>query len=62
MKNVHEDILESLIGQWTGGVSRKIEESRLKRFLLMKGEKSVAAMFKVIERNGNSGKLLCKLN
>lgn len=38
----------------TDGVSRKIEESRLKRFLLMKGEKSVSAMFKVIERNGNS--------
>ncbi len=38
----------------TDGVSQKIEESRLKRFLSMKGEKSVSAMFKVIERNGNS--------
>lgn len=37
----------------TDGVSRKIEESRLKHFLLMKSEKSVSAMFKVIGKCGN---------
>ncbi len=33
------------------GVSKKIEESRLKRYLSRKGEKSVPAMFKTIARN-----------
>lgn len=38
----------------TDGISRKLEESRLKRFLLKKGEKSVPAMFKVIEKSRKS--------
>lgn len=33
------------------GVSKKLEESRLKRFLSKKGEKSVPAMFKAISKN-----------
>lgn len=33
------------------GVSKKIEESRLKRYLSRRGEKSVPAMYKTIARN-----------
>lgn len=36
------------------GVSKKIEESRLKRFLSKGGEKSVSAMFKTIERSSHN--------
>ena len=35
----------------TDGVSKKIEESRLKRFLAKNGKKSIPSMFKTIERS-----------
>ena len=38
----------------TDGVSKKIEESRLKSFLVKREEKSIPAMFKTIERSKHS--------
>lgn len=35
----------------TDGVSKKIEESRMKKFLVRKGEKSLTAIFKQIKKN-----------